>query len=419
MAKNNENQIDMNSYFGTYKIEKQQKKDKVLLFTFLWGCVFVLFVIVFYRENQNTNDDGIVGYTIFLGLFILSTLFYCYSLLNLFFKEITIDVTGIRYKTLIRNIYITKNNYKYHKLDNTKSNKLIILVSKDNKRIVIDLNEFSNKKIESYIRSHSRFNSLNDNQEIENENIEEIDSIILDIAQEEQKTVIDIKQDLTKELSITTKINYIFFIYSIYILLLAEPFEYLIQLSFIAVIALIIYMIVKNGIIIITLFNEEKMPNLNMALQFMIGLLWAKISFNYDFLDYTYIYLFSSLLPLIFTSLVFKIQFLKKYLGKTVLEIKLILIFIYLTLFVSSILSFYNCYYDNSISRTYKVEVLDKYEGHRSGLYLVLEKKIEGSYLKSERVGLDIYENTEIGDSVNVVINDGLLGFKWYYVEKE
>ena len=78
-----------------------------------------------------------------------------------------------------------------------------------------------------------------------------------------------------------------------------------------------------------------------------------------------------------------------------------------------------NCVYDNSKPKIHKVAVVDKsiYSGKHTSYYLQVEpwnKNIDDNKIK---VPKNQYDQTKVGDTVNVDSKQGLLKIAWHYIE--
>ena len=78
-----------------------------------------------------------------------------------------------------------------------------------------------------------------------------------------------------------------------------------------------------------------------------------------------------------------------------------------------------NCVYDNSKPQVYQVPVIDKsiYRGKHTTYYLKVRSWNNKKDNEKISVVKDQYNNTNIGDTVNVDIKEGLLKSPWHFIE--
>lgn len=94
---------------------------------------------------------------------------------------------------------------------------------------------------------------------------------------------------------------------------------------------------------------------------------------------------------------------------------------IFLFLYSYALVIQVNCFYDNTVSEYYAVEVLNKRISTGKHTYYYLELSPWGPKQEVDEVsmGQELYNRTEVGDEVFVYFYKGKLGIPWFVVWDE
>lgn len=429
MAKNRKKQEpDLSSYYGTYKVMLAYR-IKNIAFYVIFLILFTVLLVFTIQQNMHDNFSNELYNLFFISFYVLLFGFILYESLNLKYKEIIINKEGVRYRSLLKNTFIEKskiNGYKFYKNDYIGHTLAVFDIN--HVKISIYAEDFNYENILYYLRQITHNIDEDFKQEIEKEAKREKEELINELSTFEEsnnkgKTKHLISQKLDSLQDVTIIINLFFSVLSFYIIYSGRPFYIFMNLSFISIFLLIGFIFYNKGAVKFNNWLESKIPSLFGSF-FMLSVSHTlRFMFDYNIIENEMMYVYAVIFPTIFYFLFNFIESLNKYVTKRIFRLNLLTHSIIFYLMSLSALNFYNCYYDNSIGIKYKVKVIDKSEHtSRRGpttYSMTINKKIEGKYYEDVDISGYTYKRAKIGDSVNVVVNDGLLGFKWFYVEKE
>ncbi len=247
---------------------------------------------------------------------------------------------------------------------------------------------------------------------------------------EEKQVILDDKQyGLTPDIRernfqrahrISKIINWIAGLTAAWILFFPIPYQYSIMVAMIIPIVALIMMKFSNGLIRLNQRQGSVYPSVAYAFILPSCGLLVRATLDYDILDYSNAWPITIIITLSFLTVLLirqkEITFKKMSDYWTTLSVAL-----FLFAYSFGTVLHLNCYYDDSAAQYFTAKVLNKKTSSGKVTTYYLNLSTWGQQENADKVSVDkdLYDRIEIGDEVNIYLNDGKLGIPWIYVTDE
>lgn len=373
-----------------------------------------------YDAYSDIRDEGkSIDDFWFLYLFILLEF---YLIANAFFKRVIIDNDELCIKDIFTKKKVRLDEMEGYEVD--KDNIVIDLIDNPKKKIKISVHFDGKDEIIDWL-----WEKMTDSEE---EIVEEDDEVEEDEEAEESEFPIEEEANLYEGIGETEELRavelnktkrYVFFMNIIscliaaWILFYTKPYEYSMLTALVLPVGLLVFLKLNRGLI--TVDNDEKSRFSSFQISFIaLGLgLFLRGFLDFYIMDYYQLMINTLIGAAILVLCVFTKPNEFVSTRKAKLETLKVLIPFMLAYSLSAVV-FVNCYYDNTILKSYKSKVLSKriYSGKSTSYYVELTAWGKQTETDEIDVGKERYHRINIGDSVNIDLYNGLLGVPWYDV---
>ena len=243
-------------------------------------------------------------------------------------------------------------------------------------------------------------------------------------AQEEEKAILkDLnlgwseatrQQKLLTARRVATVINWMGGLAAAWAFFYPTPYQWALLANLIIPCLALLAIILSNGLI---QFDEPKgsaYPSVIYAIIFPSLVLFVRAVLDYSILSFEHVWPNALLISLALTGLLF----LKKNKRKKEYYALAGLAFVMFGYGFGTTIHI-NCFYDASKAEVYSTKVLDKHISNGKTTIYYLNLGPWGPQKEAEEVSVDeaLYHRTELGETVNVYLFEGLLDIPWYAVE--
>lgn len=166
-----------------------------------------------------------------------------------------------------------------------------------------------------------------------------------------------------------------------------------------------------KGIIVYDHEDGNK-PNIGLACVIAVCGMVIKIGSDYTIFSYKLVWIYSFGLTVIFIITFEKIA----QMPKDTLVLRMVINSFYGFFYSFALVIFINCAFNSSPSNYFSARIIEKYEtkGKNSSNVLILERWHTQTENETENVGQKYYDSKNVGEYVDIVYYDGLLGISWY-----
>jgi hypothetical protein len=205
---------------------------------------------------------------------------------------------------------------------------------------------------------------------------------------------------------------------SLWLLIYPHPYDVVLSITIVYPFLIVYFFSKHKAIVTLSDENGSAYPSLNSALLLPTGVLVIKALSQYDMVKFT-----DCLVPCCVIFLIALAPFLlligwHDLSGKNKMSWLYAIIFALLFSYGATICI--NCNYDYSVSKKYKVKVLDQYSssGKQTTYHLTVSAWGTGNKPEDLSVYHGLYSKVKKGDRVTVYVKKGLLHIPWFFVDE-